>query len=93
MNDQVQQGPYALAIQLEDFSSADSLEPLSSVPLQFLVNVTSLTTEEDETNGNRCNLGPVFIAPTPEDQQCIPILADVEKSIDIVVRTKDAFTG
>ena len=33
-------GYYAVAIQIEDFSSTDAV-PLSSIPLQFLVNVSS----------------------------------------------------
>ena len=37
-----QAGVYAVAVQLEDFTSSDSRVPLSNVPLQFLVEVSSL---------------------------------------------------
>ena len=36
-------GSYAVAIQVEDFISSTSTTPMSSVPLQFAVNVFSST--------------------------------------------------
>lgn len=47
-------GNYAMALQIEDFINSSSTVPLSSVPLQFVINVDSAN--------------PItFISPTPSD--------------------------
>ena len=43
-------GLYAVALQIEDFNSTTSSVPMSSVPLQFLVNVYS--------SSSTCGSGP-----------------------------------
>ena len=43
-------GLYAVALQIEDFTSTTSSVPMSSVPLQFLVNVYS--------SSSTCGSGP-----------------------------------
>ncbi|XP_061188633.1 uncharacterized protein LOC133196787 [Saccostrea echinata] len=51
-------GNYAIAIQIEDFINPASTLPLSSVPLQFIVNVNST---------GSCSNQPTFISPTPAE--------------------------
>ncbi|XP_060598944.1 protein jagged-1-like, partial [Ruditapes philippinarum] len=49
-------GFYAVAIQVEDFITTTSTTPLSSIPLQFMINIYS---------GSGCSDAPQFIDPTP----------------------------
>lgn len=58
-------GVYAVAIQIEDFDRADDTKAISSVPLQFLVNVSRSSLS--------CNARPVFVPPTVADGTCIAI--------------------
>ena len=61
-------GWYAVAVQVEDFISASSTTALSSVPLQFLINVFA--------NSQPCTGGirPALVAgETPADRSCIPV--------------------
>ncbi|CAG2226257.1 unnamed protein product [Mytilus edulis] len=58
-------GWYGVAVQIEDFNSTESMEALSSVPLQFLVVVFSSNTT--------CSSKPSFVAPTRVDGSCIGI--------------------
>lgn len=46
-------GLYAVALQIEDFSSTTQSEPYSSVPLQFLLDVSTTT----DSCGNKPQLG------------------------------------
>ena len=48
-------GNYGVALQIEDFKDASSTTPLSSVPLQFVINVQSIT----------CTSFPTIVSPTP----------------------------
>ena len=48
-------GNYAVAIQIEDFKDTSSTTPLSSVPLQFVINVQSIP----------CTSFPAIVSPTP----------------------------
>jgi len=59
-------GVYAVAIQIDDFSSPTDVQPISSVPLQFLVNVSSAPSIA-------CDARPTFVPPTEEDGTCIAI--------------------
>jgi hypothetical protein len=49
-------GFYAVAIQVEDFMTTTSTTPLSSIPVQFMVNIYS---------GSGCSDASQFIDPTP----------------------------
>lgn len=49
-------GNYAVALQIEDFTDSSSTVPLSSVPLQFIINVN---------NSVRCSSNSYFVSPTP----------------------------
>ena len=53
-------GWYAVALQVEDFATTSSTTPMSSVPIQFLVNVF--------TSSASCGNKPNFTSPpTPRD--------------------------
>lgn len=49
-------GNYAVALQIEDFTDSSSTVPLSSVPLQFIINVNDSV---------RCSSNSFFVSPTP----------------------------
>jgi hypothetical protein len=53
-------GFYAVAIQVEDFATPNGTRPMSSVPIQFVVNIIS-------ENGSDTCLPPRFVYPTPAD--------------------------
>lgn len=59
-------GLYAVALQVEDFASPIDTEPLSSVPVQFLVRVT-------EIDGIGCDTKPELVGETPVDGSCIGV--------------------
>ncbi|UJR38536.1 hypothetical protein I4U23_031203 [Adineta vaga] len=54
---------YAVTLMVEDFTSASSTTPLSSVPVQFLVHVVAPPT---------CSTPPEIIG-IPEEQECIAV--------------------
>ncbi|XP_062602414.1 integrin beta-like protein C [Saccostrea cucullata] len=58
-------GWYAVAIQIEDFASENSTTSLSSIPLQFLVNVFQ--------SSKKCKNRPVFLLPTRQDGACVGV--------------------
>jgi len=58
-------GLYAVALQIEDFATPTSTLPLSSVPLQFLVFVS--------TSNTPCSSRPEFVPPTRVDASCIGV--------------------
>ena len=58
-------GAYAVALQIEDYISANSTTPMSSVPLQFLVNVSA--------SNQSCSEIPVLVPPTPSHGSCIAV--------------------
>lgn len=60
-----QVGWYAVAVQIEDFAKPNDTEPLSSIPLQFLVRVF----ESD----NNCTNKPEFIEPTRIATSCVGV--------------------
>lgn len=48
------EGMYAVALQIEDFATEQAVNALSSIPLQFLINVTF------HNSSDSCNNKPVF---------------------------------
>ncbi|XP_064637828.1 uncharacterized protein LOC135494016 [Lineus longissimus] len=54
-----------VALQVEDFESVDSATALSSIPVQFLIQVVK--------SAEPCSSGPVFIPPTRYDGSCIGV--------------------
>ena len=58
-------GWYAVALQIEDFASPNSTTPLSSIPLQFLVNIYDTSTP--------CISGPELVGSTVADGLCIGV--------------------
>ena len=59
-------GWYAVALQIEDFMTATDTTPLSSVPVQFLVQVF-------ESSNSTCTVTPIFVGSTRRDGSCIGI--------------------
>lgn len=57
-------GLYGYAVQIEDFLTATDTNPLSSIPLQFLIDVVE---------GNGCGEKPKIVAPTLLGGSCIAI--------------------
>ena len=78
-------GSYAVAIQLEDYVNEGATDPMSSVPVQFILYV--YPSDQD------CDQAPQFIEPTPEGDSCVTFDVDMEYTSQIVVQTKDQFTG
>ena len=58
-------GWYGVALQIEDFASPSSSTPLSSIPLQFLVNIYY--------TGNACASRPQLVGSTVADGLCIGV--------------------
>ncbi|KAL4240889.1 hypothetical protein ACF0H5_001671 [Mactra antiquata] len=71
-------GWYAVAIQVEDFIDVNSHTPLSSIPVQFLVQVYS--------GNDSCVKSVVFIPPTPPDDACIGVSYNTSWESAIVTR-------
>ena len=67
-------GFYAVAIQVEDFISSSSTTPMSSVPVQFLVEVQNI----DIPPGV---IDPTFVGTTPEDGACINVGSTYQQQI------------
>ena len=72
-------GYYGVAIQIEDFANSFSTTPLSSIPVQFLVEVF--------TSSSACALAPTFISPTPPNGGCYEAIQGVTLTIEIHIRT------
>ncbi|XP_053392818.1 uncharacterized protein LOC123564214 isoform X2 [Mercenaria mercenaria] len=75
-------GWYAVAIQVEDYINATSETPLSSIPVQFLVNVY-------KSNAS-CAKSTEFVAPTPPNDACIGVPEGEILELDIVARVASA---
>ena len=67
-------GIYAVAIQVEDFISASSTVAMSSVPVQFLVQVQEITIPLNATD-------PTFVGTTPADGSCITVGSSYQERI------------
>ena len=60
-------GLHGFAVTLEDFLRSDPMgPPLSSVPLQFLLEVFG-------NSSDSCVSRPTIVTPSPEDNTCHPI--------------------
>lgn len=51
-NSTVDTGFYVVALQIEDFASSEAVNELSSIPLQFLIEV--------QNSSDSCEIKPVF---------------------------------
>ena len=60
-------GYYAVALQVEDFTSVSSRAAMSSVPVQFLVEVVNVSTPPDGVTP------PMFVGSTPSNGDCISV--------------------
>jgi len=67
-------GIYAVALQVEDFISASSTMAMSSVPVQFLVQVQEITIPPGVTD-------PTFVGTTPADGSCIAVGSSYQERI------------
>ena len=67
-------GWYYVAIQVEDFISSSSTVAMSSVPVQFLVQVLRITPPPKVTP-------PTFVGTTPEDGGCIKVGSTYQQQI------------
>ena len=70
-------GWYAVALQVEDYISTNDSVPMSSVPIQFLVNIV------EEVNGSL----PVFVGDTPEDSTSINVAVGSTFKLRITARS------
>ena len=59
---------------MEDFVSASSTVAMSSVPVQFLVQVQNITAPPGVT-------APTFVGGTPADGSCIPVNGTYQQKI------------
>ena len=68
-------GLYAVALQIEDFTTTTATVPLSSVPVQFLVNV--------HTTIPSCGSGtqPEFVGVTWMDGSCVGVPSTYRETI------------
>ena len=73
------EGYYAIKLHIEDFQDENSLVPMSSIPLEFLLQ----SYEVSSCLGDN----PVFLNPTPDDNTCIPILLNQPFKSMIVVNS------
>ncbi len=76
-------GLYAVALQIEDFIDSTSTTPLSSVPLQFLVELFS---SSQPCNGTK----PTLVGETPPDDSCIPVPFGTTVRISVVAMVGDS---
>lgn len=60
-----QTGRYAVALQVEDFSSPTDTTPLSSVPVQFVIAIVS--------SNQLCSNQPELVGSTPQDGSCVVV--------------------
>ncbi|KAL3883750.1 hypothetical protein ACJMK2_029984 [Sinanodonta woodiana] len=72
-------GYYAVAIQMEDFHPIGAMTPLSSVPIQFLVDIYN--------SSQPCHLIPVFLSPTKPDKTIVTVQVNTRVTEQIVARS------
>jgi hypothetical protein len=75
-------GLYAIRLQIEDFADLDSKIPLSSIPLEFLVQAFELKSNFNHT--------PEFEYPTKDDRTCVPLSLNSTYNDVIVVNSRDS---
>ncbi|KAL4233878.1 hypothetical protein ACF0H5_008552 [Mactra antiquata] len=76
-----QVGLYPLAIQVEDFMESSPKVPLSSIPIQFVVNIYS-------DNYGSCDTVPTFVSPTPDPGEYFGVGVGDQLTINITVTGK-----
>ena len=76
-------GDYAVALQVEDFSSPTDTIPLSSVPVQFVVRVQVIPSSP-------CADQLRFVGPTPFDGACISVPLSTSWNVTIIARVSDS---
>jgi len=68
-------GLYAVALQIEDFTTTTATVPLSSIPVQFLVNVhTTIPSCSNVTQ-------PEFVGVTWVDGSCVGVQSTYQETI------------
>ena len=72
-----------MALQIEDFINSTSTTPLSSVPLQFLVELFS---SSEPCSGTR----PTLVGETPPNGACIPVPFGTTSRISVVAMVVDS---
>ena len=77
---QYQTGWYGVAIMVEDFATEASTEPLSSVPVQFLVYVF--------VSDEACTSRPEFTGRTRADKSCVGVPFGTTLHEQVVVRSE-----
>ena len=75
----VSNGWYAVAIQVEDFTSTASTTPLSSIPIQFLILIFDSSAS--------CASRPELVGVTPPDGSCYPVAPGSTWSARIVAQS------
>ena len=60
-----QTGRYAVALQVEDFTSPTDTTPLSSVPVQFVIAIVA--------SNQLCSNQPELVDSTPQDGSCVVV--------------------
>ena len=74
-------GYYAVALQVEDLTSEPPTVAMSSVPVQFLVEVVNVSTPPDEVTP------PTFVGSTPSNGVCISIAIGSTYQTQITARS------
>ena len=69
-----QVGFFVAALQVEDFSSATETVAMSSVPVQILIRIETITVPANVT-------APMFVGDTPEDGACIAVASTFEQQL------------
>ena len=87
----ISDGLYAVPVQIEDFSDESSTTPLSSVPLQFIVEIYPTEPLPGDPFAH-CVQKPMFVVPTPAANSCRYLDTGRPFSFSIVPRSKNAFT-
>ncbi|XP_052815878.1 uncharacterized protein LOC128242673 isoform X2 [Mya arenaria] len=76
-------GWYAVALQVEDFANANASSPLSSIPVQFLINVY-------DSQSNSCHKPVQLVSPTFPDRSCLAVEHGQTLYMDVVARVDNA---
>ncbi|XP_053390682.1 fibropellin-1-like isoform X2 [Mercenaria mercenaria] len=76
-------GYYAVALQVEDYANETANTHLSSIPVQFLVNIYS---------GSGCSVEVEFVSPTPEENEQFIIDAGDTLNVTIFARGTNSFS-
>ena len=71
--DDIATGFYGIAIQVEDFINASSTVAMSSVPVQFVVEL--------QDHSNNVFAAPTFVGTTPVDGSCITVGSTYQQQI------------